>query len=59
MNSQKTNKIFYKISDELEELRITDAVKFNEELKRRFQEEESKLEQEIKNQVEISPKGNN
>lgn len=57
INSQKTNEIFYKISEELESLRITDTVKFNKELKRRIQEE--KTEQETQNQIEISPKRNN
>src|SRR2546421_11288882 len=37
-NSQKVNEIFYKISEELEDLRITDTIKFSDELEKRFKE---------------------
>ncbi|MCE8163182.1 MAG: serine/threonine-protein kinase [Candidatus Moeniiplasma glomeromycotorum] len=35
-NSKEINEIFYEITDELESLRITDPVKFSEELEKRF-----------------------
>jgi len=35
-NSREINKIFYKLSEEMEDLRITDPVKLSEELEKRF-----------------------
>ncbi|MCE8162889.1 MAG: protein kinase [Candidatus Moeniiplasma glomeromycotorum] len=35
-NSKEINQVFYKISEELEGLRITDPVKFSEDLEKRF-----------------------
>ncbi|MCE8163159.1 MAG: serine/threonine-protein kinase [Candidatus Moeniiplasma glomeromycotorum] len=59
-NGKEINEIFYKTSEELEHLRISDVVKFSKELEKKLQEKENQLELTQGNQLqfhqEIPPK---
>ena len=60
-NSQEINKLFYKLTEEMENLRITDPIKFNEELVKRFSNPQIGKEEKVKKeqtstQIQILPK---
>jgi hypothetical protein len=57
-NSEEINEKFYRLTEELESLRITDTIKFNEELEKRFNDlqiEENYQGKEILESEEIPP----